>query len=236
VISTHGSGGLSRVNISSVTQKVINLIYLPVLIVRAYDQTAIENTRIRYRRILLPIDSSRRAECSLSAGIALARGEMSTGGVSEANNHSTHQMAVTPSAKTKLILAAVIKPPEIPVPEPYPDEIEQLAEQLMLVSRQSMRFYLDEMKARLPVECETRLIENNSVSSAIQELASQDEEIDLVLLCAHGYTGQTTWPYGSISRNYIEHGTKPVLVIQDVLRTQVQPTAAEIAAEKSGRR
>jgi nucleotide-binding universal stress UspA family protein len=145
-------------------------------------------------------------------------------------------MAVTPSPKTKLILAAVIKPPEIPIPEPYPDEIEQLAEQLMLVSRQSVRFYLDEMKARLPVECETRLIENNSVSSAIQELASQDEEIDLVLLCAHGYTGQTTWPYGSIARNYIEHGTKPVLVIQDVLRSQVQPTAAEIAAEKSGRR
>jgi nucleotide-binding universal stress UspA family protein len=237
VISTHGSGGLSRVNLSSVTQKVINLIYLPVLIVRAYDQTAIENTRIRYRRILLPIDSSRRAECSLSAGIALARGEMSTGVVSEANNHSTHQIvAVTPSLKTKLIIAAVIKPPEIPVPEPYPDEIEQLAEQLMLVSRESVRFYLDEMKARLPVECETRLIENSSVSSAIQELASQDEEIDLVLLCAHGYTGQTTWPYGSISRNYIEHGTKPVLVIQDVLRSQVQPTAAEIAAEKSGRR
>ena len=40
VISTHGSGGLSRWNISSVTQKVINLIYLPVLIVRAYHQPA----------------------------------------------------------------------------------------------------------------------------------------------------------------------------------------------------
>lgn len=237
VISTHGSGGLSRVNISSVTQKVIDLVYLPVLIVRAYDPTAIENVRIRYRRILLPIDSSRRAECSLSAGIALARGEMSMGVVSEANNHSPQQIeAATPSPKTKLILAAVIKQPEIPISEPYPVEIQQLAEQLMLVSRQSVSFYLDEMKARLPVECETRLIENNSVSSAIQELASQDEEIDLVLLCAHGYTGQTIWPYGSISRNYIEHGTKPVLVIQDVLRSQVQPTAAEIAAEKSGRR
>jgi len=237
VISTHGSGGLSRVNISSVTQKVINLIYLPVLIVRAYDQPAMENARIRYRRILLPIDSSRRAECSLAAGIALARGEMSTGLVSEPYNHSLNKIvAADPSPKTKLILAAVIKPPEFPVPEPYSVEIEKLAEQLMIVSRQSMRFYLDEMKGRLPVECETCLIENISVPSAIQELASQDEEIDLVLLCAHGYTGQTTWPYGSISRNYIEHGTKPVLVIQDVLRSQVQPTAAEIAAEKSGRR
>ena len=39
VISTHGSGGLSRWNISSVTQKVINLVYLPVLIVRAFNQS-----------------------------------------------------------------------------------------------------------------------------------------------------------------------------------------------------
>ena len=79
VISTHGSGGLSRWNISSVTQKVINLIYLPVLIVRTYNPPVIENSRIHYRRILLPIDSSRRAECSFSAAITLARGETSMG-------------------------------------------------------------------------------------------------------------------------------------------------------------
>ena len=99
-----------------------------------------------------------------------------------------------------------------------------------------MNNYLNEMKERLPVECETRVLENNSVSAAIQELANQEEDIDLVVLCAHGYTGQSTWPYGSVARNYMEHGTKPVLIIQDVLRSQVRPTAAEIAAEKSGRR
>ena len=143
---------------------------------------------------------------------------------------------LTSSLQTKLILAAVIKPPEIPIPEPYPVEIEQLSEQLMHVSRQAVSNYLNEMKERLPVECETCVVENNSVSSAIQELASQEEDIDLVVLCAHGYTGQSTWPYGSVARNYMEHGTKPVLVIQDVPRSQVQPTAAEIAAEKSGGR
>ena len=83
VISTHGSSGLSRWNISSVTQKVINLIYLPVLIVRAYNRSIMDESINRYRRILLPIDSSRRAECSLSAGIELARGEMSTGNTPE---------------------------------------------------------------------------------------------------------------------------------------------------------
>ncbi len=85
VISTHGSGGLSRWNISSVTQKVINLIYLPVLIVRAYNQPEAADARIHYRRILLPIDSSRRAECALPAGIALARGELSMGLAADLN-------------------------------------------------------------------------------------------------------------------------------------------------------
>ena len=236
VISTHGSGGLSRWNISSITQKVINLVYLPVLIVRAYDQPVTENARVHYHNILLPIDSSRRAECSLSAGIALARGEMPNELASRSNKALSHvDMPVTASHSTMLILAAVIKPPEIPIPEPYPVEIDQLSTQLMDISRQAVIYYLNEMKGRLPVECETCVVENRSVSSAIRDLAVQ-EDIDLVILCAHGYTGETSWPYGSVARNYIEHGSKPVLIIQDVPRSRVQPTAAEIAAKKSGRR
>ena len=133
VIGTHGSGGLSRWNISSITQKVINLIYLSVLIVRAYNFSEIENARIRYRRILLPIDSSRRAESALSAGLALARGEKPADFKSEAGGLPPQQ--TTPGItlpQTKLILAAVIKPPELPIPEPYPAEIEQLTSQLNL--------------------------------------------------------------------------------------------------------
>jgi nucleotide-binding universal stress UspA family protein len=237
VISSHGSGGLSRWNNSSVTQKVINLIYLPVLLIRAYQQPKTEETRVHYRRILLPIDSSRRAECSLSAGVALARGEVPVQMPSEAGGIPPDQLPpAAPSLKTQILLAAVIKPPEIPIPEPYPVEIEHLTEQLVHFSREVVKSYLNQMKDRLSVDCETRVLKNNSVSSAIQELASQEEEIDLVVLCAHGYTGESTWPYGSVARNYIEHGTKPVLVIQDVLRSQVKPTAAEIAAKKTGGR
>ena len=224
VISTHGSSGLSRWNISSITQKVINLIYLPVLIVRAYDRTILDENLIRYRRILLPIDSSRRAECSLSAGIELARGEMSAESTPEAAGD-----------KSTLFLAAVIRPPELPIPEPFPIEISQLTEKLLGLSRQAVERYLYEMKERLPVECDTCVVESTSVPSAIQELAEQ-EDVDIVILCAHGYSGQVTWPYGTVTRNYIEHGTKPLLIVQDVPLSQVRPTAAEVAAEKSGRR
>ena len=224
VISTHGSSGLSRWNISSVTQKVINQIYLPILIVRAFTPPITDEGILRYRRILLPIDSSRRAECSLSAGIELARGETSI--------DSTAQAVLE---KSSLLLAAVIRPPELPIPEPFPIEISQLTEKLLQRSHEAVNQYLHEMKERLPVECDTCVIESASVASALQELADK-EAIDIVILCAHGYSGHPRWPYGTVTRNYIEHGTKPLLVIQDVLRSQVRPTAAELAAEKSGRR
>lgn len=225
VISTHGSSGLSRWNMSSVTQKVIDMIYLPILVIRSYNQSEAETTQKSYHRILLPIDSSRRAECSLSAGIALARGETK-------KKIKGDEISTT----TKLVLAAVIKPPEIPIPKPYPMEIEKLTEQLMQVSRQAVNSYLQEMKERLPVESESAVVENDSVFSAIQELADQDTAIDLVVLCAHGHTGQATSPYGTVTRNYLEQGTKNVLIIQDLPRSEVKPSAAELAFEKVGGR
>jgi nucleotide-binding universal stress UspA family protein len=224
VISTHGSSGLSRWNLSSVTQKVINMIYLPVMIIRAYNQPSVDENIHRYRRILIPIDSSRRAEVSLSAGIELVRSVMS-------NGNKPDNMA----DESKLVLATVIRPPELPIPEPFPIEISQLSVQFLEVSRIAVTKYLNEMKERMPVKCDICVVENTSVTSAIQELADQ-EDIDLVVLCAHGYSGQVNWPYGTVTRNYIDHGTKPVLVVQDVPRSHVRPTEAEVAANKSGRR
>jgi nucleotide-binding universal stress UspA family protein len=195
-----------------------------VLIVRAFDQSSITPERIRYRRILLPIDSSRRAECSLTAGIELARGDISVDNGTGASRE-----------KSILYLAAVIRPPELPIPRPFPIEINDLTDKILELSHQAVGRYLYEMKERLPVECDTCVVENTSVAKALQELAEQ-EEIDIVILCAHGYSGQVNWPYGTVTRNYIEHGTKPLLIIQDVPLSQVKPTAAEVAAEKSGRR
>lgn len=255
VISTHGISGLSRWNASSIFNKVISKIYLPVLVVRSYlselpaqeareqaGQSALpaagagsgapgpmppsipittttspapaESANVIYQNILLPIDCSRRAECALPAGTTL---------VSQMDPHP------------RLILAAVIKPPEAPLPTPYLEEIRQLSESLMQVSREAVGRYLQELQDRLPENTETRVVENDSISAAIHELVDQ-ENIDLVILCAHGTTGRVNWPYGSVAQNYIDHGVKPVLVIQDVPRSQVRPTAAEIAAEKSGRR
>lgn len=237
VMSTHGAGGLSRWNISSVTQKVINLIYLPILLIRAYTQPETEEPESNYRRILLPIDSSRRAESTLSVGIELVRGGLPVEPASK--NKTRVQKSIKSSEtvmKTRLVLTAVIKPPEFPIPKPYPVEIEKLIDKVLAVSRLAVSNYLKEMKERIQVECETCVLEHNSVATAIHDKANNEEDIDLVVLCAHGFTGQYSWPYGSVTRNYIDHGTKPVLVIQDVPHMHAESTAAEKAAKKTGGR
>lgn len=279
VMTTHGASGLSRWNTSSVTQKVLEKIYLPALLVRAYppaarqEETAIptggETTagiesaadaaaagaaaagsgaagpattsagpsaaamqsappstgagpaaaeqagqaseEINYRRILVPIDTSRRAECALSAAVSLARED------------------------TSLVLAAVIRPPDIPIPAPYSPEATAIIDRFLQVSRDSVNTYLEEQQRRLPAQVVTRVTENENISAALHDLA-EEEDVDLVILCAHGQTGGMKWPYGSVSRNYIEHGDRTVLIIQDVPRSQVRPTAVENAARKYGRR
>lgn len=240
VITTHGASGLSRWNASSVTQKVLEKIYLPVLLVRAYPPaahqeepaalaeppaaeptfaggTAVEGLpstlggEADYRRILLPIDTSRRAECALSPAVTLARED------------------------TSLVLAAVIRPPEIPAPTPHPPEAAEIIERFLQVSREVVANYLEEQQRRIPARVVTHVAENENISAALHELAVQ-EDVDLVILCAHGQTGGMKWPYGSISRNYIEYGDRDVLIIQDVHRSQVRPTAVEAAARRYGSR
>ena len=238
VISSHGSGGLSRWGMSSIIQKVIDLIYLPLLIIRSYNLPEENNGRIHYRNILLPIDSSRRAECVLPAAVMLAKGETVMGHTTSEGDVTLHETGIPalddePLAP-RLLLASVIGPPEIPIPTPYPVEIQKLSEQLLQVSRKIVLDYLGKMKMRLPVESDTLVVESKNISSAIQDLANQ-ENVDLVVMSAHGYSGQYNHPYGNVTRNMVEHGAKSILVIQDVSRSQVQLTAAAVAAEKFDR-
>jgi nucleotide-binding universal stress UspA family protein len=250
VLSTHGISGLSRWNTSSVTNKVLEKIYLPVLLVRAYQELGnvpsfqaskvegnpqiglqipeadcgpgvpAENhpdwyTPFSYRRILLPIDSSRRAECALPAATSLARSQ--------------------PDEPGTIILGAVISPPDLPIPAPFPEEIHQSIDRFMRLSRSAVESYLDDMSQRMEGIGEARVVESGNIAGALHEMA-EIENIDLVVLCAHGRTGGTSYPYGSVARNYLEYGTKTVLVIQDVPLSQVRPTIVEQAVERYGRR
>ncbi len=233
VISTHGWGGFTRWNISSVAEKVIKKIYLPVLLVRAYEENEDFSPQIQYRRILVPVDSSRRAEVVVATGISLARGvPFEPENLPESQNAQplTHE----PDQST-LIFATVIRPPELPIPEPYGDEVKQLVNQLMQYSHHAANEYLERMCHQVSANCEVKVVEDARVSTALQKLA-EDEDVDLILMAAHGYSGETCYPYGSVTRDLMENGSKPIFVIQDLPLSMVQISDSEKASLKTGGR
>jgi nucleotide-binding universal stress UspA family protein len=212
LLSSHGQSGISGWNVSSVVQKIILRANKTVLIVRAYgsNPTALEG--LHYRRILLPLDGSPRAEVAVPAAAAIAR------------SHGSEILAVQ-----------AVGVPEMPRRTPPTPEDQKLSARLTERNRLEAARYLKELQPRLDIPIRTRVLVAENVTAALHELV-ETEGIDLVVLSAHGYSGETKWPYGSLVISFIAYGSTPLLVIQDLPPEQIEPTHAEIAARELGRR
>ena len=62
ILSSHGQSGLTGWNVSSVVQKIVMRARTSIMIVRAYQRKAADLADLRYQRLLVPMDGSRRAE------------------------------------------------------------------------------------------------------------------------------------------------------------------------------
>lgn len=208
VLSSHGDSGLSEWNISSVVQKVILRAYTPTMIVRAYQRVPEELTELRYKRLLVPLDGSKRAECTLPWVKPLADFHNAT-----------------------LLLAHVVNRPEVPRRAPLTDEENELVEQLTRLNREQGEAYLEDLRGRLELPVEIHLLVSGDSALALHNLVDE-EDADLVVMAAHGYSGETRWPYGSITLNFIAYGSKPLLIVQDVPPEEAPMTEAERAASE----
>ena len=118
---------------------------------------------------------------------------------------------------------------------PHTREDVELADQVVERNRTEAVEYMEQVKSRLPGDVQTRMLVSDHVITTLHELVDQ-ERIDLVFLSAHGYSGQTRWLYGSLVISFIVYGATPLLIVQDVPADRIQPTPAEVAAKKYGRR
>jgi nucleotide-binding universal stress UspA family protein len=208
VLSSHGRSGLSEWNINSVVQKVILRAYCPVLIIRAYQPVPEELTGLQYRRLMVPLDGSQRAEIVLPYVTALAR-----------------------SQDAKLLVARVVAEPEIPRRASLDEKQQELIDRLLALKTQEARDYLDELTSRLSVEVEQHLLVEADVGAQLHDLA-EEQSVDLVALSAHGWSGRAKWPYGSVALSFIAYGTTPLLIVQDISREQAETTEAEKAVQE----
>jgi nucleotide-binding universal stress UspA family protein len=109
-----------------------------------------------------------------------------------------------------------------------------LADGIVQRNRAEAIQYLDQLCSRLSGKAQARILISEHVAASLHELV-EEEKIDLVLLTAHGYSGLTRWPYGSVVSSFITYGTTPLLIVQDLPHDKIEPTWAEIAVEKNGR-
>ncbi|HEY5157299.1 MAG TPA: universal stress protein, partial [Anaerolineales bacterium] len=80
------------------------------------------------------------------------------------------------------------------------------------------------------IDVETHLLTGDNAASALHEFADQ-EHIDLVVLSAHGYSGNNRWPYGSMVNNFILYSKVPLIIVQD-LPAKEEPVVNEMVPRK----
>ena len=201
ILSSHGGSGLTGWNISSVVQKTVIRVKKPTMIVRSYQALEGGKDASSYKRLLVPLDGSQRAECVLPMANAIA---------------TFHN--------AELILAHVVRKPELPRRAP-PSKVEsELTRKLVNSNREEATRYLRQIKSRFPGELKTYLFTGDDVANTLHEIIDR-ENPDLVLMSAHGYSGSTQWPYGSLALNFVAYGATPLLIVQDILEDHVSPPA-----------
>lgn len=205
ILSSHGRSGVSQWGISSVAQKIILGSPTSVMIVRAQQPVGSEVKEQSYKQILVPLDGSQRAEYALPGITALARFH-----------------------KSRIHILHVVKPPEMVRRLPPTQEDLDLANRIVKLNLGEAKQYLEQVKSRSRLEAiegQTHLITGDNAAPALHGLVEQ-EGIDLVAVNAHGYSGNTQWPYGSLVINLMLYGKVPLLIVQD-FPTKKEPNPAE---------
>ena len=207
-LSSHGEGGLSGWALSSTAAMVVARARTSVLVVPAHAAEGQRIGDVRFRRVLVPLDCSPRAECVLPLATALARAH-----------------------DAEMILAHVVPEPEMPRRLPPSAEDLAVASRLTERNRVEGERYLGELRDRLEPKLQvgTRIVVSSRRARAIRAMADE-ADVDLVMVSAHGRTGDALERYGSVAARLLEGNSRPIIVLQD-LGAGREPTRAEAAAQ-----
>src|SRR5947209_15777987 len=150
-----------------------------------------ERRKSMFRRILVPLDESERAEQALPVAVRLAG---ASGGI--------------------ITLLEVIPPPtEF---GPYWGELPMLVQRIIDTDLIAAAGYLAGVAQReifAGVETETKTACGSPASTIFA--AVKEHEIDVIVMCSHGRTDLKRWALGSVAQKLARHSAVPVLVLRE---------------------
>lgn len=210
-LSSHGQSGMMGWNLGADVHKLALHARTSVLIVRAFGAPPRTDEPLRYERLLLPLDGSRRAEIVLPTASHVA------------DEH-----------RAGLLLAHIVRRAPTTSRLPLPEREADLEERFLTMRRRHAERYLATVRDELASvgrNVEMHVDVDIDAVARLHDLADE-RGTDLVVVSAHGASGSNRWPFGSTVLNLLAYGTEPLLVIQDLPRGELQPSAAELAARE----
>jgi nucleotide-binding universal stress UspA family protein len=210
-LSTHGNSGLSGWNVSSVVQKILLRSYKSILLVRAYLSPSSATTKIRYKRLFVGMDCSPRSEFVLPFAISLAQFH-----------------------KSQLILECAVEKPQTINRFPLSDEDAELVNKLVERNAQAASHYFQQLLTQFSsksLKLKTHVSVGDNAIALLHDMA-EESNADLMMLAAHGQSGERRWPYGSVTTSFIAYGNTSLIIMQDLPLTEIHQTRAEMAVRE----
>ncbi|MFW6103192.1 MAG: universal stress protein [Chloroflexota bacterium] len=144
-----------------------------------------------YKKMLVPLDASEYAECTLDhvKGLAAA--------------HNVEQV----------VLLNVVEPMRQPARAYFDSE---RAEELDKKAHESAREYLEKAKDRLGANCavNTAVVDGQPAAAILDYI--EKNGIDLVIMSSHGHTGPSKWFIGSVAEKVLQRSPVPVFLIPSI--------------------
>lgn len=204
VLGTHGDWRPTGWGLGDTAREVVERAAGSLLLVPCSTQDV---SATGYRRLLVPIDGSCRAESVLPFAIHLAKAQ-----------------------RAELVLAHVVPASALTEVGPPESEDIELRERLARRNERVARHYLEQLQSRASengIAVRVRLL-HEDVRSSLARLAAE-EAVDIVVLSAQGCSGRVDVPYGSVTSFLMTHTRQPLLIMR-------QPAPPAVHGDGAGER
>ncbi len=186
IMASHGRTGLGRMLIGSVANRVIQASNMPVIVVKASEDSKAEYGKRSIARVMVPLDGSRFAEQALEKARSVFGNDV------------------------RYVLIRIVEP--VAPGQAYTSEVIADYERQ---AHDAAEDYLEDVAGRLKAEGATvaRDVRIIQPSLGITQFA-EETSADLIAISTHGRSGMGRFLMGSVAERVLHNAERPVMMVK----------------------
>ena len=193
IMSAHGGSGISHWSLGSCATKVLQKTNMPTLLVKSKKLKA-KSIDANIRKILIALDGSLFSEAIIP-----------------------YVTDIIDSDTEEVTLVRVIEPVTLPFISGYIGH-KKYEREIMKKAEEEATDYLPKKQENFQqkgMKTSTALLKGHPANCILTY--AEENNINVIAITTHGYTGITKWAYGSVATNIIEGSTIPILLFRPQL-------------------